>query len=222
MRLGQHGVFVDGTVNVDDDIASSGFVLDEDSDATTSSLSYSSENAVEWGWAAGAGVPSGERADVAVTFSRAHAVLFHAYEAVEHRIANLAQLKAHILELDRRAAWEKNRAVIVSVVAARSTTALISSSANAAITCDAKAGAALGSLADPAVGLKLRTARNMHTTVVAEGSLTPLYQALVLRRGVLGGSNLKSALRGADALAADDPLRDAVDEEFALCAYSSK
>jgi hypothetical protein len=218
VRLGQTGVFEDGSVQVDDDISASGFSFTEDVDQSTSSLSYCSQRAVSWGWAGGAGSPTGERADVEVSFSRANAILFHAHEAVEHRIANLSELKSRILELDRKAAWAKNKAVVVSVVTARSTTVLISSSAGASVTCEAKAGAALGSLADPELGLKQRSARNMDTTLVAEGALTPLYQALVLRKGMLGGSQVKRALRGADALAADDPLRAAVDSEFALCA----
>lgn len=216
VRLGQVGHFDRGAVEVDGDLSAHGFDIVEDVDQSQSSLSYSSERAVEWGWTADASLATGERADVEVTFSRANAVLFHAYEAVEHRVSNLAELKSLILELDAKDTWPSRSAVIVSVVSARATTVMISSSSDASVVCEAKAGASLGSLADPRLGLRQRSARNMDTTIVADGNLTPLYQALILRRGLLGNRFVK-ALRGAETLAADDPLRAAVDDDFTLC-----
>jgi hypothetical protein len=218
VELGQVGLF-DGTeVDVDGDLSAHGFVIKVDVDQSHSDLSYNSKKAVDWDMSAAAGTVMGERVAVKVAFSRANAVLFHAYGAVERRIANLGELKALILALNRRAAWPANTAVVVSVVTAASATVLISSSKGASVTCDAKAGMALGNLANPSLGLKLSGTHDMHTAIVTEGNLTPLYQALVLRSTLLGGSRLRKALRATDSFAADDPLRAAIDEDFALCA----
>jgi hypothetical protein len=59
----------------------------------------------------------------------------------------------------------------------------------------------------------------MHTSILAAGQLTPMYQALVLRKG-LRGSRVEHALRGPETIDASDPLREAIDDEFALCAVS--
>jgi hypothetical protein len=110
---------------------------------------------------------------------------------------------------------------VISVVTAAHATVLISSGRNGAVRCSATAGQALGNLADPRLGLGLTSKRSMHTTILAAGQLTPMYQALVLRRG-LRGSKVEQALRGAEAIDASDPLRGAVDDDFALCAVSEE
>jgi hypothetical protein len=140
---------------------------------------------------------------------------------VERRVGNLKELKRSILEIDARSGWEKHRAVIVSVVNAASSTVLISSGSDASVKCEARVGVALGNLADPRIALQRTASRSMHTALVSQGGLTPLYQALVMRKGLLGSRSMEGALRGPEAMDASDPLREAIDDDFALCAVGA-
>lgn len=217
VRLGQTGTF-DGTqVTVEADLSADGIAFSEEHDESESELEYHTKGAVSYGWTSGAALVTGERAELQISFSRENAIVLDACGAVEHRITNLKELKKQILALDGRSQWPKRRAVIVSVVRASSTTVLISSAADSSVTCEANAGQALGNLADPHLELKRTAARSMQTTIVSEGNLTPIHQALVLRKGLLGSRKLEGALRGPETMDATDPLREVIDEDFALC-----
>jgi hypothetical protein len=216
VRLGQTGTF-DGTkVNIESDLAAEGIAFSHEQDENESEMEYHSAGAVSYGWTAGAELATGERAQLEISFSRQNAIVLDACGAVEHRITNLEGLKKEIL--GREAQWPKRRAVIVSVVHAGSTTVLISSAADSSVTCEANGGQALGNLADPRLGLKRTASRSMGTTIVSEGNLTPIHQALVLRKGLVGSPSLEAALRGPETMDFSDPLREAIDEDFALCA----
>ena len=218
VRLGQTGTFNGTMVNIDSDLSDEGMAFSEEQDDSGTELEYHSAGAVSYGWSAGAALATGERAQLQISFSRANAIVLDACGAVEHRISNLKDLKKEILSRDRRSEWPKHRAVVVSVVHAKSATVLISSAADSSVTCEANAGQALGNLADPHLELKRTAVRSMQSSIVSEGNLTPLHQALVLRKGLLGSRTLEGALRGPETMDVGDPLREAIDEDFALCA----
>ncbi len=221
VRLGQTGRFDGIQVHIDGDIGQDGFSFSEDSDDNESELEYNSAGAVSFGWSAGAGLVTGERAEFEVSFSREKAIVLHLHGAVEHRVGKLKELKRAILKIDARSGWEKHRAVVVSVVNAASSTVLISSGQDASVRCEARAGEALGNLANPRIALQRTSSHSMHTALVSQGGLTPLYQALVMRKGMLGSRSLEGALRGPETMDASDPLRDAIDDDFALCAVGA-
>jgi len=222
VELGQTGRFDGMQVQVDGQISDDGLNIVASDDKSSTDLEYNTSKAVSFDWSAGASVATGERAELEISFSRANAVVLHVHEGVEHRVANLSELKRGILELDERSSWEKGRAVIVSVVVASRATVLISSGRSASVHCEAAAGQALSNLADPRVGLRQTSKRSMHTTILAAGQLTPMYQALILRKGVLGSRSVEGSLRGPETMDAADPLREAIDDDFALCAVSAE
>jgi hypothetical protein len=222
VRLGQTGTF-DGTqVNVESDLANEGIAFSQEHDESETELEYHSAGAVSYGWTVGAAIATGERAQLQISFSRENAIVLDACGAVEHRITNLKGLKEEILTRDGRSQWPKRRAVIVSVVHAKSTTVLISSANDSSVTCEANAGQALGNLADPRLELKRSAARSMQTAIISDGDFTPIHQALVLRKGLFGSRTLEGALRGPETMDASDPLREVIDEDFALCAVAAR
>jgi hypothetical protein len=220
VKLGETGRFDGLQVQLDGDIGEHGFTIKETHDENSTSLEYATKRAVALDWSAGASVATGEQAQLDISFSASDAIVLHIHEGVEHRVSNLGELKRLIRELDGRAAWPKRQAVIVSVVKAASATVLISSAKGAAMHCEGKAGQALGNLANPRLELRSTAERSMHTAILAVGELTPMYQALVMRRDWKGARSLESALRGSETMDASDPLREAIDEDFALCAVA--
>jgi hypothetical protein len=222
VELGQSGRFDGVQVHVDGHIGDDGLPVVASQDRNTTDLEYGTSKAVSIDWIAGASTVIGDRAELEIAFSRANAVVLHIHEGVEHRVANLSEIKRGILALDARSGWDRKRAVIVSAVAAARATVLISSGRGGSVRCEAAVGEALGNLADPRLALRRTARKSMHTTIIAEGHLTPIYQALVLRKGLLGSPSLEGALRGPETMDAGDPLREAIDDDFALCALSSE
>lgn len=218
VRLGDVGPFIAGGLDADGSLASFGIDFRSRQDANSSNLEYRTAKAVSIEWQSGVGLPSGESAELEINFARESALVVHLHAAVERRIDNLAEIKQRILELDRRSGWPSGRAVVVSVVHATNATVLISASKDARVRCEARVGEALGNLADPRLELRQTAERSMHTTIVSKGELTPLYQAMVLRRRPLGGRNVESAVRGHDnGGAASAWVNSVVDEDFTLC-----
>jgi hypothetical protein len=218
---GQTGRFDGMQVDVDGHLRDQRIEFAISRDDSTTNLEYRSAKAVSVGWSASASTATGERAELDISFSRESAVVLDVHHAVEHRIDDLGRIKRRILELDRRSGWDKGRAVVVSVVWAERATVMIASARDAAVRCEAKVGEGLGNLADPRLELRLTAEKSMHTTIVSAGHLTPMYQAMILRRGLTGARSLQSALRGAESMDASDPLRDAFDDDFALCAVAA-
>lgn len=221
VRLGDIGAFDGMKVNVDSSLDEKGISFSTDCDENASQLEYASANAVSWGWEAGVELTTGDRGNLEVHFSRERAVLMHLHDAVEHRIASLGNLKQQILEMAERAEWSHGMAVVVSIVRAQSSAIMISSGKTGGVLCEGKVGEALGNLADPRLELRRKSQRSMHTSIVSAGSLTPLYQAMVLRRGLFGSRAVQAALRGAETMDMSDPLREAIDDDFALCAVAA-
>jgi hypothetical protein len=216
IRLGSYGAFDGIAVEQDGDIQDLDFALDQDQDASTTELQFQSSGAVEIEPAVGAAAPAiGAEVSVSVRFGRAGATLLHLHQAREHRIAKLGDLKEQILDMSRKGNWPDRRAVVVSVVHAARSTALVASEKGAGVTFSANAGPVLANLADPALDLRLDVQSSMACAITSEGSLTPLYQALTLRRGVLS-TNLRNALRSRETLEPGDPLSEAIDDDFAL------
>lgn len=221
VELGQTGLFDGKEVAIDDNIGRHGYEFTVDTDPSATNLAYSSSGATSIGAAAGASIATGECASVEVSFSRAGSILLHAYQAREERIREIHALKVRILELDQRAEWPPNQAVIVSVVRAERATVMVAAEKGASATCQVEVGDALGNLADPSLGLQLTSSRGMHTTVASQGPLTPMYQAMILKRSLLGGTSVRRALKSPGATSADDPLSAVADNDFALCAFGA-
>jgi hypothetical protein len=219
VELGQTGEFDGIQVEIDSHVSDDlGLAVQTSSDPNTTELEYRSAGAVDVRWSAGVSTLTGERAGLEIAFTRENAVVLDLHRAVEHRIANVAEVKDRILEAERRSGWHRRRAVVVSVVAAQRATIMISSARDSQVTCDAEVGQALGNLANPQLGLALTSQKSMHTTLISAGELTPMYQALIMRRSLTGSRSFDKALRGLEAMDANDPLREAIDDDFALCA----
>lgn len=213
--LGTYGSFDGTSVTRDGDVSAFGLTLTSIRDPSATDIQYHSSGAVEVAADAGASIPEiGTDVSVTVTFARAGACLLHVHDAVEHRVTKLSALKEAILEMSRRAEWPDDRAVVVSIVEAPRVTALVSSKKGAQVSLRAKPGP-LANLADPALGISVQNEHAMACAIHVKGHSTPLYQALVLRRGLLKTS-FANALRSRDTIEPQDPLAAAIDDDFTL------
>lgn len=129
----------------------------------------------------GVGVTS---AGVRFEFSRLGAVVFSAPRCVITQIDNKRALERKLRGVTD---WDMGWVIVTKVVKATSATILLSGSSEAFVELRASGSVAPGGvdLADLAVGFSRARASGMAVNLVAEGQLTPLYEAFRMRRPAL-------------------------------------
>jgi hypothetical protein len=129
----------------------------------------------------GVGVAS---AGVRFEFSRLGAVVFSAPKCEITEIDNKRALERRLRGVRD---WDMGWVVITKLVKAESATILLSGSGEAFVELRAKGSVAPGGvdLADVAVGFSRARASGMAVSLVAEGRLTPLYEAFRMRQPAL-------------------------------------
>jgi len=123
-------------------------------------------------------------AGVRFEFSRLGAVVFSAPNCEITEIDNKRALERKLRSAHD---WDMGWVVITKVVKAHSATILLSGSSEAFVELRASASAAPGGfdLADVAVGFSRARASGMAVNLVAQGRLTPLYEAFRMRQPAL-------------------------------------
>jgi hypothetical protein len=153
----------------------------------SSAFVYQSEDRVNVELSGSADAATGVEghAVLAVDFSGRGALLFHALGLSERRISNQASVERQVRELRAEGIWRADWRVITVVVAAESLTAAVSGGTVARLDLSSAGALTPGlNLADTSLGLKAVRQQGLATAIVAAGRLTPLYQAMHLKRRV--------------------------------------
>jgi hypothetical protein len=136
------------------------------------------------------------KAGLGIHFTKEHATVFRADGAQHSRIDDQIALRDEVLSLIRAGRWERDWSIVIHVVHAASTTALMSSSAGSGIEFELGAEVQAGGLELLSAGVGLRTVarRAMQLEIVGTGGATPLFRAVcVKRRYFVGRRELRAA-----------------------------
>ena len=153
-------------------------------------ISYKSSDSVhlEVKVAGGAPIPGSALqtvdAGLVIRFDKASGVVFQAHECRSLAIADLRSLEARVIKLWKNSRWSIDNVIVTEVVKASTTTVLISGSAGAVVELRTAAEIAPSAiaLANVNAGFSLARESQMATSIIASGSLTPLFRAVAVRR----------------------------------------
>ena len=131
-------------------------------------------------------------AGAVVNFTKENSIVFKANGITHHQLTNKAVLAKKIYELSQSGLWETEYLIVSEVLETKTVTILVSGEANSKIELFAEA--TLGSIefdiADASLGLEVVKGKNIAVKVLAESSLTPLYQVVKLKKGFFSGPSL--------------------------------
>lgn len=130
-------------------------------------------------------VPDGD-ARVAVSFGEGTGVVFAARGLAITRVADVLALQKAIWDLRDRYLWNDDWVVITELVTVDKATILVSNGSYAKVELKAAATVPAGpvDLGELTGELVISSSYGMHTQLVAENGLTPLFRAVRLRRGL--------------------------------------
>ena len=195
VRLGDVGVFENGTFVRKSHLDHFGIEFEERRDDSTVTYTYGSGSGVniEYKAKGEAGTQFTALADVdagaRVTFSDEELVLFSATGCREPEIDDKSRVKRELLELvaDDSSIWRDNYTVVTDKLIAESVTVLISSSAGGAVELRARGDAdSFGrSVGELSIGMEIAYSENMMWMTVSETEITPLFRALRPDRSLL-------------------------------------
>lgn len=193
LDLGACGPVEDGVFKPESSLKDFGISFETDSDTTPTDWQHVSDGPVEIeiqvkGEAERIpNFPAG-KAGMNLKFGRANAVVFASKGAPEHRIADVAALKRELVSQAQSGHIAPDYGVVYRLVAADSTSVVISQSSDSEFTVSADADfrAGIVDLANGSLNLSVVRSRNLYTQFVAEEGATPLFQALRIKRGFWG------------------------------------
>lgn len=128
------------------------------------------------------------QAGAAVSFGESSGVVFRARGVTFSRITDVIALEAAIWDLWDRYLWDKDWVVITELAKAERTTVLISEGGYGKVELGAEAGVQAGpvDVADLTGDLSVVSSYGMHTQLVGEGGLSPLFRAVRIKKSLFG------------------------------------
>ena len=136
------------------------------------------------------GVPV--KAHLDINFSKEGAVYFNATKCKITEVNDLESLGNTVLKLFESDQWNDDWAVVISVVKADSTTALVSSSNDASIVLEADASIPKIDLADASIKLNIKSQKNIGFSFVTKAGCVPLFTLGKIKPKFLGGAIFKT------------------------------
>lgn len=123
-------------------------------------------------------------ADVTIKFGRENAILFKATGCTSTRIKDIKTLSETIKKRHANNEWKRSQVVVTQVITAKGTTVIISHGQNSEIVLSAKGNIGTGNinLADVSTEFKVISESNIATQIIAQPSITPLFEAWGLVR----------------------------------------
>jgi hypothetical protein len=175
----------------------------------TGTIRFASAGTVELVVKAGGRAGNIVNASVEVTFSSRHAVLFNAAGCCASSIENQVALAPKIMRLLEHRKWQRRYALVTTLVAAGSTTAIASASSQGVIVLEGKTpDIASVDLSDASIKLSVRRSKDISLAVVTEGSCSPLMGLSAIKGNVFGPDEfgpLRFLDESARALLGDQP-----------------
>ncbi|WP_157979629.1 hypothetical protein [Kribbella monticola] len=143
------------------------------------------------------------KAGAAVSFGRDAGVVFSARGVVGSRIEDIIALEDAIWDLWDRYLWDPDWVVIVELVTTERATVLVSQGGYAKVELEASADAAVGpvDLGDLSADMTVVSSHGMHTQLVGDEGLTPLFRAVRVKKGWFGGGKVVGIHDAAEAFA---------------------
>jgi hypothetical protein len=187
VQIGDVGTVKDGVFQKKGTLKDFGIACSSEVDPQTGDIAYASANAVsiDFKAAGNAPVPGGPAgtvdadASVAISFSRADAVLFQAAGVKTLTISSLSQISDDILSRYKAGKWPSDYIVVTDVVSAAGVTVLISSGKDAHIDLSAKGSLGTGQakLASADATFAINKSSSIGTQIVGAKDSTPLFKA---------------------------------------------
>jgi hypothetical protein len=197
LRLGDIGIINDQNQFIPKtSLKSRGIAFEVREDAKKNDLKHTSAEGVSISMKAAGDVMAGTKvlkpADIGfiAEFGRENAVVFQADGVVSTRIEDIDRLTADIAAKAEKNEWKKEWVVITELIAADSSTILISNSNNARVEIKANADVPGLNIASADARLGVAFESGMHTSLVAKNGLTPLFNVAKLESsgtGIFGG-----------------------------------
>lgn len=197
LRLGDVGIINDQNQFVPKtSLKNKGITFEVLEDAKKDDLKYVSTGGVSISMKAAGELMAGTKvlkpADIGFVaeFGHDNAIVFQADGVVSSRIEDIDRLTDEIAAKAEKNEWKKEWVVITELIAADSSTILISNSNNARVEIKAKADVPGLNIASADAGLGVAFESGMHTTLVAKNGLTPLFNVAKLESpgtGIFGG-----------------------------------
>jgi hypothetical protein len=141
----------------------------------TETISFSSAGSVHIDVKAGGRLSGVVNASIEIKFANQHAVLFNAAGCTPSSVENQAALGSEIMTLLKEGRWQRKHALVTTLIAAGSTTAIASGSNEGAIVLEGRTPEiASVDLSDASIKLSVRRSRDISLEVVTEGHCSPL------------------------------------------------
>lgn len=153
------------------------------------------------------------RAGVAVTFGKEVGVVFSATEITATRIADVLSLENAIWDLWDRYLWDESWVVVTELITAKKATILISEGGQAKVELQAKGAVQSGpvDVGNLSAGFNVVSSYGMHTQIVGESGMTPLFRAIRVRDGFWKGARVTAVRAPAPAPQPGEVPRRGVD-----------
>ncbi|MEV6286244.1 hypothetical protein [Kribbella sp. NPDC051770] len=128
------------------------------------------------------------QAGAAVSFGASSGVVFHARGITISRVSDVIGLEAAIWDLWDRGIWNPDWVVITELVKADRTTVLISEGRYGKVELGVSAAVPAGpvDLGDLTGDLSVVSSYGMHTQLIGEGGLSPLFRAVRIKKSLFG------------------------------------
>ena len=199
LKLGDFGVVEDGVFTYMANVGDYGITFDVRNDNTKNSFDYSSGNSViVTAKLAGEIAPKGSvlkevDAGFIVEFSKENAFLFKLNRTKAILVENKKKLGDEFIKCYKKENWNEKLIVITELIEAESGTILISSGNESKIELKANAGIGIPGLdiADADLQLSILNDKNVTIKIIAEQGLTPLFNAMGVRKGISSSPKIR-------------------------------
>ena len=190
IALGDYGRFQKGVFHRDGKLEELGIEVQRGApDEAQALYQYHSKNSnsaqLKLG-ASGRAAAAKAKAALEIKFSDANSVFFNAAGCALRTVTNISTLGAQVRRKLEDGAWDYNWVVITSLIHAKSTTAIISSSDHGAIVLNAETEVPAIDLADASVKLGVSSESNIGLKLVTEPNCAPLFACHQAHWRILG------------------------------------
>lgn len=185
-ELGDYGVIQDHVFRRLGNIRQLGIAFETQQSEAESAYQFESRGGVDVNLIAKGdlqpgGIPA-VKAGLGIKFSRENAVFFAAAGCTSQSIDDVKSLQPQLIELRNQNRWESDYYVVIEVIRARKTTAVVSAGSDSEILLEAKSAELPAiELGDASLELGVKRSRNMALKVVTDGGQIPLMQLARLR-----------------------------------------
>lgn len=198
IRVGDVGVMDDWVFRPQTRAEDIDLAISAEDAASRASRQYQTAGSVSVSAQADVGAATAGAATIHVEMSRAGAVLLHALGTYETRVRDTAAIEQEVWRRYMQGTWPVERVIVTRVINAERLTVLISESKAAKVELQTSVGGlpAELNLADASLGFSATRSDAMLSSIVAEGPLTPLFEALCIdRHGLLRQRAVRLATR---------------------------